>query len=457
MKPTLILINPWVYDFAAYDLWAKPLGLLYLAGQLRTMGFNVRLIDCLDVHNPLIEKTGHIKKPARRRYGTGKFWKQAVPKPSQLSNIPRSYSRYGITPRIFAKELKKVKNPSAVLVTSLMTYWYPGVFEAIRLAKDIHPDVPVILGGIYATLCPEHARNYSRADLIISSPNQFWPVELSRFLKKTIPDFLIQEKVEPFSAYPAFDLLTKIDYVCLLSSSGCPFRCPYCASPFLSPLYFKREPLELFEELLFWHKKHKIIDFAFYDDALLADAEDHTCIFLEEVLRNNLHLRFHCPNGLHITYIDRDIANLLYKAGFQTLRLGLETSDTRLHRNMGRKFSEGEFERAVTHLKSAGFTTNQIGTYILMGLPGQSYDQVEETIKYVGKKGAMPYLSEYSPIPHTGMWKDAVEVSRFDIESEPLFHNNTIFPCWNGDAFKETRNLKNMAQEIRKEVGGFGS
>jgi hypothetical protein len=31
----LILINPWIYDFAAYDLWSKPLGLLYLAGYLR--------------------------------------------------------------------------------------------------------------------------------------------------------------------------------------------------------------------------------------------------------------------------------------------------------------------------------------------------------------------------------------------------------------------------------------
>ncbi len=452
MKPTLILINPWVYDFAAYDLWAKPLGLLYLASQLRAMDFKVHLIDCLDIYNPLMEKITYIKKPIRRRYGTGKFWKQSVPKPSQLSSIPRSYSRYGITPQIFIEELKKVKNPVATLITSLMTYWYPGVFEAIHLVKDIHPDSPVILGGIYATLCPEHARDYSNADLIISSPNQFWPVELSQFLKNTIPDFLIQEMVEPFSTYPAFDLLTKIDYVCLLSSSGCPFRCPYCATPFLSPYFFKREPLKLFEEVLFWHKEYKITDFAFYDDALLVDAENHICVFLEEVLRNNLHLRFHCPNGLHITYIDRNIANLLYKTGFQMIRLGLETSDIRLQRDLGKKFSEGEFERAVTHLKRAGFTSNQIGTYVLIGLPGQTYDQVAETIKYVGKVRAVPYLSEYSPIPFTKMWKEAVEVSRFDIESEPLFHNNTIFPCWDGDVLKKVSDLKKMAQEIRKEA-----
>jgi radical SAM superfamily enzyme YgiQ (UPF0313 family) len=453
MKPTLILINPWIYDFAAYDLWAKPLGLLYIASYLKTRGFKVHLIDCLNVYNPLMEKIGYIKKPVRRQYGTGKFWKQNVPKPPQLSNIPRSYSRYGITPQIFIKELKKVKRPVAILITSLMTYWYPGVFEAINLAKDIHPDVPIILGGIYATLCTEHARMYSQADFVLSSSSQYWPVELSQFSKKIIPDFLIKKKIEPFFPYPAFDLLTKIDYICLLSSSGCPFRCPYCASHYLSPFFIKREPLELFEEVLFWNKKYSIKNFAFYDDALLVDAENHICIFLEEVVRNNLHLRFHCPNGLHITYIDKTIAGLLYKAGFKTIRLGLETSNTKLHRDLGKKFSKAEFERAVSQLKKAGFTTNQIGAYILMGLPGQTYDQVAETITYIGKADAMPYLSEYSPIPFTEMWKEAVEVSRFDLESDPLLHNNTLFPCWNGDVFKEVSRLKKMAQEIRKEAG----
>jgi hypothetical protein len=31
----ILLVNPPVYDFAAYDLWAKPLGLLYLSSLLK--------------------------------------------------------------------------------------------------------------------------------------------------------------------------------------------------------------------------------------------------------------------------------------------------------------------------------------------------------------------------------------------------------------------------------------
>jgi len=100
------------------------------------------------------------------------------------------------------------------------------------------------------------------------------------------------------------------------------------------------------------------------------------------------------------------------------------------------------------NLKHAGFSTSQIGAYMLMGLPGQSYSQVEDTIKYVCKIGARPYLSEYSPIPHTKMWEDAVNASRFDIASEPLFHNNTLIPCWDGENLSKVSTLKKLALEV---------
>jgi hypothetical protein len=43
-----LLINPWIYDFAAYDFGIKPVGLLRIAEYLRQQSNNVYLIDCLD-------------------------------------------------------------------------------------------------------------------------------------------------------------------------------------------------------------------------------------------------------------------------------------------------------------------------------------------------------------------------------------------------------------------------
>ena len=52
MSKKILLVNPWIYDFTAFDLWLKPLGLLYLASHLLNQGYEVELLDCLNRLDP---------------------------------------------------------------------------------------------------------------------------------------------------------------------------------------------------------------------------------------------------------------------------------------------------------------------------------------------------------------------------------------------------------------------
>ncbi|MGD8725220.1 MAG: hypothetical protein PVG00_14865, partial [Desulfobacterales bacterium] len=45
------------------------------------------------------------------------------------------------------------------------------------------------------------------------------------------------------------------------------------------------------------------------------------------------------------------------------------------------------------------------------------------------KAGITPILAYYSPIPHTALWPTAVSASRYDLAADPIFANNSIFPC----------------------------
>ena len=92
----ILLVNPWIYDFAAYDLWVKPLGLFYIGAMLRKYGCRVDLIDCLKTG------PGDVKKQG----GHGRFPREIIPKPAALQMIPRYYARYGITPGVFIDELE---------------------------------------------------------------------------------------------------------------------------------------------------------------------------------------------------------------------------------------------------------------------------------------------------------------------------------------------------------------
>ena len=427
--PEILLVNPWIYDFAAYDFWAKPVGLLTIASILRQHGFNVSYIDCLDRFHPDMAKTDPYA-----RNGRGPYLKTGVPRPEGLQDIDRNFSRYGIKKKWFIEVLKAIPRPDLVLVTSLMTYWYPGVKETIKIIKELFPDTPLILGGIYATLCYSHALQQSGADIIVKGQGIKELFELTEKLtgftplnKQDCPKF--NTDVLDTYPYPAFDLQHQVSYVPLVTSKGCPFSCSYCASHFLNPGFMQRSPSLVLEEIEYWHKKYKVKDFVFYDDALLVDSANHAVPILEGIINKGYNICFHTPNALHIREITKTNASLMFKAGFKTMRLGLETTLFEDRTSMDRKVTEDDFKKAVICLKNAGFKKNHTGAYLLAGLPGQTIDSVKASIKTVKQIGITPIIAYYTPIPHTKMWPRALASSRYNLESDPIFTNNAILPC----------------------------
>ncbi len=439
-SPHILLVNPWIHDFAAYDYWARPMGLALLGSILRNHGFTVSYIDCLDHFHP---EAVHTDMSAR--CGRGPWLKTRIPKPDGIKHIPRNFCRYGILPEWFAKDLQAVDKPDLILLTSLMTYWYPGVQETIAHIRKIFPDVPLVLGGIYATLCHEHALRHSGADEVISGDGI---KEILRIAEQ-YTGFSVSAQIDPSDMntwpFPAWDLQRQIPFAPLLTSMGCPFSCAYCASRFLEPVHMVRSPEHVLAEILHWHKTCGVRDFAFYDDALLINAKNHAIPMLEGIIRADMPLRFHTPNAVHIREITPQTAQLMFRAGFKTLRLGLETTAFEERNALDRKVTEEEFCRAAAYLREAGFDQKQVGAYLLVGLPHQSLEAVEASILTVKRNGLTPVPTYYTPIPHTALWKEAVAVSSYNLEADPVFSNNALFPCMSeGFSWKLITRLKDL-------------
>jgi radical SAM superfamily enzyme YgiQ (UPF0313 family) len=424
----ILLVNPWIHDFAAYDVWAKPLGLLTLGAILREHGYRVSYLDCLNRFHPRA-------KPGdpRARCGRGPFLKTPLPTPAALARIPRTYSRYGIPVAWLREDLARLPRPAAVLVTSLMTYWYPGVQETIDELKTAFPGVPVVLGGVYATLCPEHARRHSGADVVIEGEAEGQILEL---VDELVPDSrglrtALHCDPEDMDTWPrpALDLQGELGYLPLQTSRGCPFDCAYCAARRLNPVRRRRSPERVLAEIVHWHTTTGVRDLALYDDAFLVDAERHAGPILEGLVDLDLGLRLHAPNALHIRAITAELAALMFRAGFHTLRLGLETAAFEARKDLDAKVTADEFTVCVHHLRKAGFRREELGAYLLAGLPGQSLAALKASIDGVHKAGITPIPAYYTPIPGTRLWEAAVAASPYDLEADPLFCNNAILPC----------------------------
>lgn len=421
--PHILTVNPWIHDFAAYDFWAAPLGLLTLVAILRRSGFAVSYINCLD-------RFHHRAAPSdpTSRSGRGPYLKTPIPRPVGLADVPRRYARYGILPSWLESDLRRLRPPELVLVTGIMSYWAGGVAETIEAVRRVWPQAVVILGGIYASLWPDHARRGSGADIVTQGRAESTLLGLVERLTGFRGAACFDPQELDSYPWPAHDLQERFGYVPLLTARGCPFECAYCAARILNPSPLRRGWASVVEEVLYWQKDFGIRDFVFYDDALLADAPTHALPLLEALAGKGLPLRLHAPNALHLRFVTAEIAGLMYRCGFETVRLGLETAAEGSQRP-DNKVARGEFERAVGHLKAAGFRGRQIGVYLLAGLPDQNLDELEASIAAVKAAGAVPILAHYTPIPGTGLWEKAKAASRYDLEADPVFTNNAVWPC----------------------------
>lgn len=454
MAHRVLLINPWIHDFTAYDLWMKPLGLLYIASTLSHAGYEVNLIDCL-------LRDGF--PPKLRSFGTSQFSSQEIKKPIIFKNYPGRFKRYGMSPDELKEKLQQIKLPPLLIcVTSIMTYWYTGVFEAIKIVKEFFPSTPLVLGGIYATLCYDHAKVNSGAGYIVKGAGEIEVLKIADKLSGTHRNYHTVENWLEKESSPAYNLYTGLKYVSIVTSKGCPFNCTYCASKFLNPGFSQREPDTVVNEIETFVTEYKIKNVAFYDDALLVNPDRHIIPILQSLIKKDLNVNFHSPNGLHPGLINDLLADLLVNSGFKTFRLSFEGISSRVQKASKNKVNKKQLEQAINcfrkalghkeNLKNLNNPALDISIYILLGLPGQPVEEVIETIKFLNGIGVAIRLSEYSPIPETVEFKTAVKLCP-DVLTEPLIHNKSVFPAISmGIDYKTLQEIKDLVNQQNKSL-----
>ncbi len=428
MRLRALLINPWIYDFAAYNLWARPLGILRVAEYLSAYDVDMIFIDCTDDFKI-------------RSNGTGKFKREIVEKPEILKSIPRLYKRYGMSIDEFVKRIKSAIPFDVVLMTSIMSYWYPGIQKTVQIIRELVGNVPVILGGTYATLYHDHAAANTGADFIyIANLNQRLNSILFMF------GFTLRNKGELIPYYK-LNLYDRNPFAPLLTGVGCPFNCSYCASKILIAEHQRRPPNDVLSEIINLYTIG-IRDFAFYDDALLVDSENHIKPLLRSITEAKLDIRFYTPNGLHARFIDEELARLIKETNFKSIRLSLETIDDKRQKLTGGKVNNDDVEKAVKLLKQQGFMKNEIGVYLMYGLPGQDMLEVKEGINFLKRLDVRIHLTEFSPIRGTQSWIELLDKGIIDETLDPLLTNNTVFSFLYSDY--DPNEIEAMRLDVKK-------
>ena len=156
----------------------------------------------------------------------------------------------------FDKEILDFE-PDLVLVTSVFTYWSKQVKEAVEYSKKIIPDVPVVVGGIFASLMPERCKEYTGCDYVQQG--------IIPEAEGIAPDYsLLGEDAE------------EIDYQIIHSSRGCKRKCGFCGVYTIEPEFTSKKSIR--NEII----RKKLV---FYDNNLLNNPD------IEELLNELIELR----------------------------------------------------------------------------------------------------------------------------------------------------------------------
>ncbi|MBY8828117.1 hopanoid biosynthesis associated radical SAM protein HpnJ [Hephaestia mangrovi] len=205
-------------------------------------------------------------------------------------------------------------------------------------------------------------------------------------------------------------------YISFYTGRGCKSRCTFCLWPqtISGHRYRHRSVPKVIEEVKYILREMPEVKEIFFDDDTLADAHD----FVVELSGELAKLGFG-KKGFDVTWgcnakanVPQPVLKAMKEGGCRVLLVGYESGNQKILHNIKKGLRTDVARQFTKDAHALGLTIH--GTFIL-GLPGETLETIEETIRYAIELN--PYTIQVSlaaPYPGTFLYNQAVENGWFD-------------------------------------------
>jgi hopanoid biosynthesis associated radical SAM protein HpnJ len=216
-------------------------------------------------------------------------------------------------------------------------------------------------------------------------------------------------------------------YVSFYTGRGCKSRCTFCLWPqtISGHRYRHRSVPAVIEEVKYILREMPEVKEIFFDDDTLADAHD----FVVELSGELRKLGFG-TKGFDVTWgcnakanVPQPVLKAMKEGGCRVLLVGYESGNQKILHNIKKGLRVDVARQFTKDAHALGLTIH--GTFIL-GLPGETLETIEETIRYAIELN--PHTIQVSlaaPYPGTFLYKQAVENNWFDGGDQLLTEGGT--------------------------------
>ncbi|UBM59292.1 B12-binding domain-containing radical SAM protein [Marinilongibacter aquaticus] len=211
-------------------------------------------------------------------------------------------------------------------------------------------------------------------------------------LKKTAPRTKIKDLAElPLPNREAIDFSLYLDTwkkhhgkssMTVSTQRGCPYTCKWCSTAVYGQSYRRRPAKAVVAELLQLSEKYNPDAIWFVDDVFTV-SHKWVRAFVDEMQKADLKIPFEC-----ITRAERlsdEILALLKSVGCFRIWIGAESGSQKIIDAMDRGVDVNVVKEMIQKTNSLKMES---GTFIMLGYPGETLEDIDETIRYL--KDAQP-------------------------------------------------------------------
>lgn len=335
------------------------------------------------------------------------------------------------------------------LVVNIATPTLEHDLDAVKKAKEICPNVVTIAkGAAFLTLADRIIKEHNELDFgILGEAENTLKEILEEKPKAEILGLYYKENDEvkftgnrPFIEdldslpFPARHLVDNNIYrrpdnnkvqATIKVSRGCPFHCFFClATPVSGAKVRRRSPENIVAEIKECVEKYNIKNFLFWSDIFNID-KDWTMKLCQAIIDSGLKITWSANTRADTA--DLEMAEMMYKSGCRLVSIGVESGSQYMLEKMGKKITLNDVRRTVKVFKKAKI---RIYNYFVIGLPWETEETVEETIKFAIELNS-DFISFYTatPLPGSRFYDYALEHNLFDKETS--FENAYYYPAVN--------------------------
>jgi radical SAM superfamily enzyme YgiQ (UPF0313 family) len=426
----ILLIKPPIHSCRVQIGRHAPIGLLYLAGELRNAGHEVEIFDALayTAENRIV--SADDAGPADR---------QKIARHPRMRHLVH----WGAGWEALSDAIRRA-SPDVIGISCMFTPYYETAYRAARMARELMPNAVILLGGSHPTVAYKHAIQEKAFDAVILGEGERKFLQLLDRLESGSPitsvpgvvtrcgpgrcdcpagssDIHVNDRTEWIDdldsiAAPATDLVDFADYGnsgTLITSRGCPFSCSFCTvHATVGKTFRSRSVGSVADEIEHYIRAYGIRRFRIEDDNFTMDLA-RVLALCREIQRRDLDIELDLPNGMTVVGLTEELADGMAAAGFRSLFLGLETTDPAHLRMMRKGFtSVDKVQDGIALFEARGVSAR---TTLIVGLLGQSIRAAAQDVIELARRRIYFGVNPIYPIPSSS---DHAEFRRLGLLSD---------------------------------------